>query len=131
MNHPLVCAQTQDSLSRSRRTNGGLAGWQINRVTSHIDAHLDSPIHIQELALLARLSAYHFSRVFRDTFGTPPHRYVMRKRVERAQGLMLNTHSPLGQIAADCGMADQAHFNKLFRRFIGESPGAWRRARCQ
>jgi transcriptional regulator GlxA family with amidase domain len=49
--------------------------------------------------------------------------------MERAQGLMLTTNASLGQIAADCGLADQAHFNKLFRKFAGESPGAWRRAR--
>jgi AraC family transcriptional regulator len=42
---------------------------------------------------------------------------------------MLTTNASLGQIAADCGLADQAHFNKLFRKFAGESPGAWRRAR--
>jgi AraC-like DNA-binding protein len=43
---------------------------------------------------------------------------------------MLTTDAPLGQIAADCGLADQAHFSKLFRRFVGESPGVWRRARA-
>jgi AraC-like DNA-binding protein len=47
----------------------------------------------------------------------------------RAQGLMLATGASLSQIAADCGLADQAHFTKLFRRFVGDSPGAWRRAR--
>jgi AraC family transcriptional regulator len=53
----------------------------------------------------------------------------MRRRIERAQGVMLRTSSSLAQIAAECGLADQAHLNKSFRRFVGESPGAWRRAR--
>jgi len=55
--------------------------------------------------------------------------YIMRRRVERAQGLMLTTNIPLAQIAVSCGIADQAHFNRLFRRFVGETPGTWRRAR--
>jgi AraC-like DNA-binding protein len=109
--------------------NRCLAEWQTSRVMTYIDAHIDSTIYTRELAALARLSSYHFCRVFRETHGAPPHRYVMQKRVALAQVLMLTTHRPLGQIAMDCGMSDQAHFNKIFRRFMGESPGSWRRAR--
>jgi AraC-like DNA-binding protein len=54
---------------------------------------------------------------------------VIRRRVERAQGLMLSTDAPLSAIALDCGLADQAHLSRLFRRIVGESPRAWRRAR--
>ena len=62
--------------------------------------------------------------------GDSPHEYIIRRRMERAQGLMLSTDKALSEIAAECGMADQAHFTRLFRRFVGESPGAWRRARA-
>jgi transcriptional regulator GlxA family with amidase domain len=108
---------------------GGLAPWQVRRVKTHIEANLDGTIGVKVLAELVQLSPFHFCRAFRDSFGESPHGYVMRRRVERAQGLMLTTNASLGQIAADCGLADQAHFNKLFRRFVGESPGMWRRAR--
>jgi AraC-like DNA-binding protein len=50
--------------------------------------------------------------------------------MERAQGLMLSTDKPLSEIAAECGLADQPHFTRLFRRVVGESPAAWRRARA-
>jgi AraC-like DNA-binding protein len=50
--------------------------------------------------------------------------------MERAQGLMLSTDKALSEIAAECGLADQSHFTRLFRRFVGESPAAWRRARA-
>jgi transcriptional regulator GlxA family with amidase domain len=79
---------------------------------------------------LANLSRYHFSRAFRQSFEDTPHAYVMRRRIERAQGLMLTSVVPLGQIAVECGLADQAHFTKLFRRLVGESPSVWRRARA-
>ena len=108
---------------------GGLAPWQVQRVTAHIESHLDGSITTQDLATIARVSTYHFTRAFRESLSETPHAYVMRRRVERAQGLMLTTNIALGQIAIDCGFADQAHFNKLFRRLAGQSPGAWRRAR--
>ena len=108
---------------------GGLAPWQIRRVTTHIETNLDAAITTKDLAVLARLSSFHFCRAFRDSFGESPHGYVTRRRVERAQGLMLTTNASLGQIAADCGFTDQAHLSNLFRRIVGESPGVWRRAR--
>jgi AraC family transcriptional regulator len=109
---------------------GGLAPWQVDKVLTHIEAHLDAPITTPELANLARLSPFYFSRAFRRSFDDSPHAYIMRRRVERAKGLMLTTTTPLAQIAASCGLADQAHFTRLFRRFVGESPGTWRRARA-
>ncbi len=111
------------------QVRGGLAPWQIRKLTTYVETNLDRTITTRCLAEIARLSSFHFCRAFRDSFGDSPHGYVIRRRMERAQGMMLTTNASLGQIAADCGLADQAHFNKLFRKFAGESPGAWRRAR--
>jgi AraC family transcriptional regulator len=108
---------------------GGLAPWQVRVLKTHIETHLEVTIQTKDLANLVQLSAFHFCRVFRVTFGHSPHSYVTRRRIERAQGLMLTTRLPLGQIAGDCGFADQSHFTKLFRRFAGESPGEWRKMR--
>jgi AraC family transcriptional regulator len=108
---------------------GGLAPWRIRRVITHIEAHLDETITNVELAAAIGLSPSHFCRAFRESLADSPHSYIMRRRVERAQGLMLTTNIPLAQIAGNCGIADQAHLNKLFLRFVGEAPGNWRRAR--
>ena len=108
---------------------GGLAPWQVPKLTTYIELRLDSAIVTADLAALAKLSTFHFCRAFRESFGESPHQYVMRRRIERAQGLMLQTNLSLAQIAIACGLADQAHLNKSFRRFVGERPGAWRRAR--
>lgn len=110
---------------------GGLAPWQARVLKTHIETHLDISLRTKELAKLVRLSSFHFCRVFRVSFGNSPHGYVTRRRIERAQGLILTTKLPLGQIAVDCGFADQAHFTKLFRRLTGESPGEWRRVRAE
>ena len=110
---------------------GGLAPWQARVLKTHIETHLDVSLRTKELAKLVQLSSFHFCRVFRVSFGNSPHGYVTRRRIERAQGLILATKMPLGQIAVDCGFADQAHFTKLFRRLTGESPGEWRRVRAE
>jgi AraC family transcriptional regulator len=109
---------------------GGLAPWQIRRVMAHIESHLDGPIATPDLAAVAKISIYHFTRAFRESLCETPQRYITRRRVERAQGLMLTTGLTLGNIAVDCGFADQSHLNRQFRQLMGETPGAWRRARA-
>jgi AraC family transcriptional regulator len=119
--------QVPAAIEEQRR--GGLSAWQVRKVLCHIEAHLDRTIRNEDLAALVRLHPSHFGRAFRNSFGEPPHEYVIRRRVERAQGLMLSTDASLSDIALDCGLADQSHLTRLFRRIVGESPRAWRRAR--
>lgn len=106
---------------------GGLALWQAKRLSAYIDDKLDSSISVADLAGFVQLSSSYFSRVFRQTFGEPPVAYIMRRRVRRAQELMLTSRLPLSQVALECGMSDQCHFCRVFRRVVGTSPNAWRR----
>jgi AraC family transcriptional regulator len=108
---------------------GGLPAWQARRVFAHVEANLCRRIPIQELARLLSLSASHFCRAFKSTFGVSPRDYVLRRRIEVAQGLMLTTSEPLSSIAVRCGMCDQPHFTRSFNRVVGETPYAWRRTR--
>ncbi len=106
---------------------GGLAPWQIIRVRAYVEAHLDSTIRMRDLAAIARLSTSHFSRSFTCSFGVTPFAYVAGRRLARAQHLMLTTDDPLCQIALACGLCDQSHLTRMFRRHIGISPNTWRR----
>jgi len=115
----------------AEQVRGGLSPWQIRKVASFIEANLDRSIKNDELASIVRLNTSHFGRSFRNSFGEPPHEYVIRRRVERAQGLMLSTGASLSEIALDCGLADQSHLTRLFRRVVGQSPRAWRRSRLE
>ena len=108
---------------------GGLPAWQARRVFAHVEANLCRRIPIRELAGLLNLSASHFCRAFKCTFGVSPRDYVLRRRIEVAQGLMLATSEPLSSIAVRCGMCDQPHFTRSFRRLAGETPYTWRRSR--
>jgi AraC family transcriptional regulator len=109
---------------------GGLAPWQVRTLTTYIDANLNASLSCEVLARLTRLSVSYFARAFKCTFGCSPHVFLLRRRMERAQGLMLKSNAPLAQIAIECGFADQPHMSRLFLQFTGESPAAWRRARA-
>jgi AraC-like DNA-binding protein len=105
-----------------------LAPWQSRRVIEFVEANLTGTIRIENLAQTARLSVSYFSRAFRSDFGESPYGFVVRRRIERAQEMMLLTDEPLACIAIACGLADQAHLTRLFRRIVGASPASWRRS---
>ena len=106
-----------------------LLAWQVRRVESYIEEHLDQQILVANLSELVDLSEAHFSRAFRLAYGEPPHTYIVRRRVELAAQLMLAGREPLSEIALRCGFHDQAHLSKQFRQLTGETPAAWRRLR--
>ena len=112
---------------RAAPARGGLAPWQKRKVRNCIENGLEGPLPVEDLAKLASLSSSHFCRAFKKSFGEPPHAYVIRLRVERARTLMLNTSESLSQIALSCGLVDQAHLCRCFRRVTGTTPGVWRR----
>jgi AraC family transcriptional regulator len=108
---------------------GGLPAWQARKVIAHVEANLSRRIPVQELAQLLGFSASHFCRAFKSTFGASPRDYVLRRRIEVAQALMLTTSEPISSIAVRCGMCDQPHFTRSFHRIVGQTPYAWRRSR--
>jgi AraC-like DNA-binding protein len=115
--------------STSQAVRGGLAPWQIRRVTKHVDTCLGSTIRTRDCAQIAKLSTSHFSRSFKISFGQTFFDYVLRCRTERVKEMMVMTDEPLSRIALDCGFADQAHLSRQFRRRVGSTPARWRRQR--
>jgi AraC family transcriptional regulator len=108
-------------------SRGGLAPWQANRLVVYIESNIRLSLRVADLAGIVQLSISHFSRAFRESFGRPPLAYVRARRMRHAQVIMLNTREPLSQVALDCGMCDQAHFTRVFRKVFGISPSVWRR----
>ena len=106
---------------------GGFAPWKKRKVQCFITENLEGALRVKELATLVSLSPARFSRAFKESFGQPPHAYIVKMRVERARALMLTTSESLSQIALACGLADQAHFCRRFRKVTGMTPSAWRR----
>ncbi|WP_147465755.1 helix-turn-helix transcriptional regulator, partial [Pseudomonas syringae] len=77
---------------------------------------------------LCALSEYHFARMFRESFGLPPHQYLLSRRIEQARQLLRSTGKPLGEIALACGFASASHFSNRFRQATGATPGEYRTA---
>jgi transcriptional regulator GlxA family with amidase domain len=119
----------QSEISRTANSGPRLTAWQRRRVLEHIETSLAMPLRNRDLAALVDFSEFHFNVAFRNSLGTSPHEFLIRRRIERAQQLMVSTDMPLCDIAAECGLADQAHLSRLFRKVVGESPAAWRRSR--
>jgi len=125
----LLTHEVRPEIPRAVTTGPRLTAWQRRRVLEHIEANLAKPLRNRDLAALVDFSEFHFIVAFRNSVGTPPHEFLIRRRIERAQQLMLETRMPLCDIAAECGLADQAHLTRLFRKVVGETPAAWRRDR--
>jgi AraC family transcriptional regulator len=110
------------------RSSDGLLAWQVRKVQEYVDAHIAGRVLVSDLCAVVKLSEAHFSRLFTRAFGVTPHAFVLRRRLELATRLMLESTASLTDIALCCGFADQAHLCKRFRRSMGVSPAAWRRA---
>jgi transcriptional regulator GlxA family with amidase domain len=106
---------------------GGLAPWQARRVAAYVHDNIGAGLRASELSRLVRLSYSHFNRAFKVSFHQTPTSYIMRQRVSLAQQKMLTTAHSLSQVALECGLCDQAHFSRMFRRVVGQSPRHWRR----
>jgi AraC family transcriptional regulator len=106
---------------------GGLPIRQLQRVGDFVTEHLAEEISVEVLAQLVQLSPFHFSRVFRQSTGMSPLRFVTRERVTRAQQLIRETSRSLIEIALDVGYTSPSHFAQVFRSVVGVTPTEFRR----
>ncbi len=113
-------------LGNGSSARAGLAPWQLRRVIEFMEANLAGQPSIRDLAQECGLSGSHFARAFRQATGVPPHRWLIKQRIERAKRLLLEGHLGLSEIALVCGFVDQSHMSRNFMRAEGYSPGRWR-----
>jgi AraC family transcriptional regulator len=126
----LLNAECSDTVAADRSiapraVRSCLAPWQLKRSLEFVEANLAAKVRIGDLAAVARLSRSYFARAFQTSIGETPYSYITRRRVARAQKMILSTAKPLSAIALDCGFSDQAHLTRIFRRIVGTSPGRW------
>jgi AraC family transcriptional regulator len=115
-------------IRRDARRRGGLAQWQLNRVVDYIEQHLPDRITGEHLAGQIGVSIGQLFRAFKASVGMPPLQYVASRRLELASSLLTATRDPMSQIALTAGFCDQSHLCRVFKRAVGVTPSAWRRA---
>jgi AraC-like DNA-binding protein len=82
-------------------------------------------LDVPELAAIACVSEAHFIRTFKATFGETPHRYLQRRRIERAMYLLRTTNNDITDVCMEVGFSSLGTFSRTFRRIVGESPSAY------
>ncbi len=111
----------------ARRPACALPKWRLRRVVEYVDMHISEQITLAALASVAGMSRMYFASQFRAATGLRPHDYVLHKRVEQAQHLLITTSDPLVEIAFSVGFQTQAHFTTIFKKIAGNTPLRWRR----
>jgi len=96
------------------------------RARDAMDRAYAEPLDVRALAAVAHLSEAHFSRSFRTCFGETPHRYLQRRRVERAMFMLRETDRSVTDICFDVGFSSVGTFSRTFREIVGETPSDYR-----
>jgi AraC family transcriptional regulator len=121
-------SRCDDNAARDTALNrGGLACWQKRAVVGYIEEHLGEQICLGTLAQLARLSQHHFCRAFKQSFGVPPHRYHVQRRIEQAKLLLADRSVSITDIGFTLGYSQTSSFSVAFRKTTGWTPGDYRR----
>jgi transcriptional regulator GlxA family with amidase domain len=102
------------------------ANRRLLRARDVMDRHYAEPLDVATLARVACVSEAHFTRTFRATFGETPHRYLQRRRVERAMWLLRSTDRSVTDICLDVGFSSLGTFSRVFAGIVGEPPSAYR-----
>ena len=105
--------------------------WRLKRAFVFIEAHLCGQVPLLALATCAGLSPMHFASQFRAATGVRPHEYVMRRKIEEVQLLLLTTRRTLIDIGTSFGFLTRSHFTTVFKRFVGEPPLRWQQRRLR
>jgi AraC family transcriptional regulator len=110
------------------RVRGGLTPWQQRIITAYIEEHVNERIPLATLAHLVRLSPCHFSRVFKQSLGMPPHRYQTDRRMEHAKLLLAERAVSVTEIGLTIGFSSPNAFATAFRKATGLAPTDYRRS---
>jgi AraC family transcriptional regulator len=99
---------------------------RLNRVLEYVAAKIHEDLSLAALAEIAGMNLYYFSRLFKQSTGVSPHRYVLEQRISRAQQFLRSSDMTIFEVSVRTGFVDQGHFTKVFRRFVGVSPTEYR-----
>jgi transcriptional regulator GlxA family with amidase domain len=99
---------------------------RLLRARDAMDRAYAEPLDVRTVAAIAHVSEGHFSRTFRAVFGETPHRYLQRRRVERAMFLLRETDRSVTDVCFDVGFMSLGTFSRTFHEIVGEAPSEYR-----
>jgi AraC-like DNA-binding protein len=115
-------------VSKTTRQSG-LARWQIELALRLLLNDAGLRHSLKQIAAHCGLSRSYFEKAFKVSLGTPPHRWLVRQRIQQAGEKLEQTNESVSSIALSCGFTDQSHLTRVFGALVGSSPAAWRRER--
>jgi AraC family transcriptional regulator len=131
--HHVLCAHLIENCAETRagkpQWRGGLAPWQKRRAEEILNANLVDDISLADVAAQCNLSAGHFARAFKRSFGRTPHRWHEQRRVDAVKDLLVHSSLALEDVAIARGFGDASSLIRVFQRVTGTTPGEWRRSR--
>ncbi len=101
---------------------GGMPRYLLRQAIEYMQSNLGADLRLSELAEQVHMSPWHFGRAFKHSTGLPPHRYLMRERIETAKRLLKQPHPSMEEIARQLGFAGRSHFITVFHRLTGYTP---------
>lgn len=124
LTHEMLCSRERHDASHTRTTASATA----DRVRHYLDIHYREPVKLIHIAQALHINEYYISHVFKNEFGVPPMQYVMKRRIGAAQGLLMDTETPIADIADQLSFSSLCHFNTMFNKYVGISPGRYRQS---
>jgi AraC-like DNA-binding protein len=109
-----------------RVSTRGLPWPRLRRVCDFIEDNLNQPLTLLGLSAVVHVSPYHFARLFKQSTGVPPHRFVLGRRIARASALLRESQLPIGEVGRLVGFRTPSYFPTAFRRMTGLTPSAYR-----
>jgi len=129
LSHYLIRRHSTRVAKSTATLQGGMPSVRLNRVVEFMNQNLGRDLRLSELADIAGMSPHYFCQLFKQSTGCTAHQYVLRQRIERAKNYLRDPNITLAVVSTATGFADQSHFTKVFRRWVGVTPANFR-ANC-
>lgn len=124
LTYEMLLSRSRNVTMRTRTSASATA----DRVRRYLDAHYREPLTLSSVGKALHINEYYLSHTFKNEFGVPPMQYVMKRRIGEAQGLLMDTTVPIGDIAEHLGFSSICHLNTMFNKYVGMPPGKYRQS---
>ena len=124
LTYELLQSRERNTVIRTRTSASATA----DRVRRYLDKHYREALTLEQISRDLHINAYYLFHTFKNEFGVPPIQYAMKRRIGEAQGLLMDTNIPIGDIADSLGFSSTCHLNTMFNKYVGIPPGKYRQS---